>query len=391
MAKAGKRGNGEGSVYQRGDTGKWVASFTYTDPKTGQRKRSESTGATRREAVDKRKARLARIERDQPIKDARIALGDYAVNQWAAVTLDVAPVKPTTRDTYTTLARKHLAARSIGAIGLDRLASPDVERLLGEMRDEGLSDSTVRQVYTVLHKVLATAERDGLVARNVAAAVGRPQVARKEQRYLTSAEVGDMLSAAKGRRYARVLEFIAATGVRRGEALALRWEDVQMSADASAGKARIAGTLSRVGKALVVTDPKSDRSRRTVALPGVALQVLAEEKVAQDAERATAGPEWEETGFVFTTAFGRPVEPRNVLRLMTTAAKAAGLGEGVNVHTLRHSASAELLSAGIPMVEVSRILGHSSITITDSFYGHIHPEGQAEAMEVLGRVRARRS
>ena len=113
---------------------------------------------------------------------------------------------------------------------LDRLRPSDIEALLVAKRAAGLSDSTVRLIYTVCRAVLDIAVRDGVVSRNAAAAVRRPTIKRSEARYLTAVEVGRLLEAAKGDRLQPLIVLMLGTGLRRGEALALHWRDVDLAA-----------------------------------------------------------------------------------------------------------------------------------------------------------------
>jgi integrase len=163
---------------------------------------------------------------------------------------------------YAQLCRKHLEPAPFGAITLDRLRPTDIEALVLKLKDRELSDSTVRSVYTVLRLALDGAVRDGLLARNPAAVVKRPGLARREAKHATAVDVTALLKAADGLRYRDVLLLIAATGMRRGEALALRWSDV----DLDNGPVTVRGTLGRMGGRLVVSEPKTDRSRRTVPM-----------------------------------------------------------------------------------------------------------------------------
>lgn len=155
--------------------------------------------------------------------------------------------------------------------------------------------------------------------------------------------------------------------------MALTWSDV----DLDAAVLRVRGTLGRVAGELVVTEPKTAKSRRVLRLsPGV-VALLRSHRKTQMAERIKAANVWHESGFVFTTENGQPVDPRNLLRALKAAAGRAGL-DGVGVHTLRHSAASALLEQGIGLKTVSEMLGHSSVAITGDVYQHVS-DGAAQA------------
>lgn len=374
----GKRANGEGSVYKRTD-GRWAATLTYVDA-AGATKRQTFYGKTQADVRAKLKEAKGRTEKGAPPKDARVRLGEFT-ERWIATTLAASDRKDTTKQVYAGLARTHVVGGAIGSKTLDRVKPTDVEGMVLALRAAGKSDATVRQVYTVLRAVLDAAVRDGLLGANPAEAVKRPGVARKEAKHLGGEDLRRLLDEGDKGRYGRLLRLLALTGLRRGEALALRWQDV----DLDRGTLRVAGTLSRVNGSLTITEPKTDRSRRSVPLPLHAVEVLRRQKERQDEERwqAAGAKAWTESGLVFTTEAGTPVDPRNALRALRVAAKAAGL-EDVGLHTLRHSAATALLEAGVPLVTVSEILGHSSVAITGDVYGHVSTHGARAAMDVLG-------
>ena len=196
--------------------------------------------------------------------------------------------------------------------------------------------------------------------------------------YLSIAEVASLLEATKKSRYAPLLRLLVATGLRRGEALALRWSDV----DLTNGLLRVRGTLSRANGHLVISEPKTERSRRDVPLSPTTVALLRSVKASQAAERLKAASIWVETGLVFTTERGTAVDPRNALRAIRTAAKALGMS-GVGLHTLRHSFATHMLAAGVPLHTVSELLGHSSVAVTGDVYGHVSTEGARSAVERL--------
>lgn len=365
-----KRANGEGSIYQRKD-GRWCASLVVDG------RRVSFYGKTRTEVRGKLKAATERVEAGAPVKDAKATVGAW-VAQWRETALAASSRKESTKELYEKLSKHHLEPEPFGAITLDRLRPSDIDRLILSLRDEKLSDATVQRIFTVLRSALADAVRDGLIARNPAAKVRRPAVRLKEARHLSTAELSALLKAADGTRYHPLLSLIAATGLRRGEALALQWPDV----DLRAGTLSVRGTLGRIDKKLIVTEPKTAKSRRTLPLSPAVVALLKEQRKRQMNERMHAGSEWHETGHVFTTESGRPVEPRNVYRAVASAAEKAKL-EGVGVHTLRHSAATAWLENGVHLKAVSELLGHASIGITADIYGHVSDETARGAMDVL--------
>ncbi len=166
--------------------------------------------------------------------------------------------------------------------------------------------------------------------------------------------------------------------MRKGEALALRWDDV----DLDAASLRVRGTLARVDGALVVSEPKTAKSRRTLPLSAGVISMLRAHRKAQVAERLRAGNVWTDTGHVFTTDSGLPMDPRNMLRALSTAAAKAGIA-GATVHTLRHSAATAMLEAGVHLKAVSELLGHADIRVTAEVYGPSSDEVARAAMDRL--------
>ncbi len=183
--------------------------------------------------------------------------------------------------------RKHLEPAPFGTIRLDRLKPSDIDAvLLGlRQRDRPLSDSTVFNIYCVLRAGLDSARRDKLIAANPAVKVDRPQVAKKDAHHITAIELAKLLTAAEGLCYRDVLVLIAGTGLRRGEAAALSWLNVNLDGRTI----RVEATLSRVGKELLITEPKTKRSHRTVPLSPAMVALLKTQKARQAAERLRAG------------------------------------------------------------------------------------------------------
>lgn len=374
-----KRANGEGNVRQRAD-GRWEASVSYVDAVTDKRRRTYVYGKTAAEARRELKKVRDRIEGGKPAKDAPDTVASWLA-RWRESSLAASDRKATTKSLYSSLSRKHLETGPIGSKRMDKLKPSDIEALVVELRGKKLADSTVRQVYTVLRQALDVAVRDGLLASNPAAKVKRPGVARTEARYLPAADVARLLEAAKSLRYYVAVVVMAATGLRRGEVVGLLWSDL----DLNKGELMVRHTLSRVDGALVLTEPKTDRSRRRVPLHAGVVTALKGWRKQQVAERLAAGDQWTDTGVVFATEFGTMVDPRNVLRTVELAAAKAGI-EDVGAHTMRHSAAVAWLESGVHIKAAADLLGHSSISITGDLYGHTSDDTARAAVDGLGEV-----
>lgn len=390
-----KNANGEGSIYKRTRDGRpagYVAALTYED-EHGRPQRIRVYGPTRAEAREKLRKARERIESGAPARDAAMPVRAWMAH-WRATTLAASDRKPATRALYENLSRLHLEPEPFGATRLDKLKPSDVEKLILALRAKtkpgrkdadgnesdpvrALSDSTIRSAYTVLRAALDGAVRDGLLARNPAAAVKRPGVERAEAKHLDQGDVTKLLAAAEGSRYYPALVLIAATGLRRGEVLALAWDRVDLDAKVL----KVAATIGRIGGELVISAPKTERSRRTVPLSTAVVELLRKQKAAQAAERLRAGDQWRDSGLVFTTELGRPVDPRNLLRVVEVAAKAAGVK--TDLHTIRHSAAVAWLEAGVHIKAVADLLGHSSVAITGDIYGHTSDDTARAAVDKL--------
>ena len=210
-----------------------------------------------------------------------------------------------------------------------------------------------------------------------------PRVSRPELKVFTPEQAKVFLEALQGERLEPLFTVSVASGLRLGEMLGLRWVDV----DLESGTVRVHQALQRVGKTLRFVEPKSERSRRSVALPSFALEVLNRQQERQRGERLLAGSRWAETRLVFTTTIGTPLDERNVRRVFKAMLEAAGL-PALRIHDLRHTTATLLLTQEVHPRVVMETLGHSQISLTLDTYSHVLPGLQAEAahrmQEALG-------
>jgi integrase len=354
----------------------------HADPITGAPRRTVVYGDTRRVVVDKLKVISTRLDAGKPARDDKMTLNKFT-SAWITSSLAASSRKATTKQLYAGLARNHIIGNEIGTLPMNHIKPTNVERFILQLKAKGLSESTVRQVYTIGRAIGDAAVRDGLLGSNPFALVKRPSLTPREAEFLTPEQVSSLLGAASTSRYRPLFELLVNTGLRRGEALALKWSDV----DLTNAMMRVRGTLSRVDGELQVTDTKTTKSRRSIPLAAPAVATLRAVKTREASDKLRAGNLWSQTGHVFTTELGEPCDPRNALRALSTAAKTVGL-HNVGLHTLRHSAASVMLTNGVPLTVVSQALGHAGIAITADVYGHVSPDVSRSAFDVLASALA---
>jgi integrase len=277
-------------------------------------------------------------------------------------------VRESTYNSYGRVVNGQLVLR-IGRIKLSRLRPDHIRGLYRDMLDAGLATRTVRYAHTLLKRALTQAVMDGLVPRNSAGVVKPPQLKREEIRPLSADQVRALFrSAERADDRLRALYTVAVhTGMRPGELLALRWDDVDL--DAAFPTLQINRALSE-GK---VTRPKSQRSRRRIALSSATVAALKSHRKRQLEEKLRRGGLWQENGLVFPSAVGTPKGQRNLNREFKAAAQLAGLPETVRLYDLRHTCATLLLSRNVHPKYVQELLGHASIALTLDTYSHVLP------------------
>ena len=369
-----RRGNKEGSIHKRKD-GRWacVADMGYSN---GKRRRKYLYGKTRREVQERLTAVQHEIQRGIPVSSDRQTLA-----QFLAVWLEssVRPrVGPKTYVSYEQLVRLHTAP-SLGRHSLRKLEPQHVQSWLNEKLSSGLSPRTVQYLRATLRNALNHAIRWGLVARNVAALADAPRVMRHEVQILDPGQARTFLEAAKGDRLEAL--YSVAVGLRQGEALGLGWSDV----DLDRGLLFVRGSLQRLDGKLRIVEPKSRHSTIAINLPEVCRVALREHRVRQLEERLVAGSRWIDSGLVFTTSIGSPLEGTNVTRYFQTILERAGLPR-IRFHDLRHTCASLLLAQGVQPRMVMETLGHSQISLTMNTYSHVMPAMRKDAADRMDAI-----
>ena len=285
-------------------------------------------------------------------------------------------------------------------VSADDESSPAVVKLddLGtELREVVFSylGGGITLAHAALRSALAEAQRLQLVSINAAALVKVPKPKTQQVQPLTVEQASAFLAVAGKASTRRAVSAALACGLRLGEATGLRWDDV----DLETGELRVRQQLQPVKKGLVLQELKTEKSRRTLTLHDVCVKALKAHRTRQKEERLKSGDRWVDTGLVFTTyrqtkegkgkdmAVGAGLHPRNVLRVLHALLDAVEPRiERRRFHDLRHSAASLLIAAGVELVEVSMLLGHSELRVTADLYSHLQKQTAAKAakhMDVL--------
>lgn len=360
---------GEGSVYRKGSG--WEGS-AYVDGR-----RRSVRGRTMHDARDKLRAMQQRATADVPITGIRLTLAEY-LEYWLSVTEST--VRPGTIRRYREYVRLHTVP-VIGHVRLVDLKPMHLQQLYSERLQAGSSPTTVHHLHRCLHRALAMAERWEQINRNVARLVTPPRVAQHPVEPLTLDEVRRLFDAARASRFEAAFVLAVMTGVRLGELLALRWEDLDLG---DAPTIRVRGSLQRVrGAGLQILEPKTAQSVREVAIGRLAADSLRAHHLRQAEERLAIGMSWLDHGLVFPNRWGNYMNPEWFrAREFTDVLKRAGLRR-IRFHDLRHTFATLQLANNQPLKIVSEMMGHTRTAITQDLYTHVSAAMQRSAAEAL--------
>jgi integrase len=365
-----------GSIVKRGKTYSYVLYLGRDDQG---RKRQKWMGGfrTKREAESALTEALERRRTGTWGDPGRQTVAEFLL-RWLEST------RPSLRDTTAASYEATLTGWVIPRIGAQRLATLDAARLgalYGELSTSGrrdgkggLSARSVRYCHAILSHALGDAVRWGLLPRNPAELVDPPREAKPEMRVWGADEVRRFLAHVADDRLYAMWALLISTGMRRGEACGLRWDDV----DVQRGTVAIRRARVAVGYDVRLSEPKTARGRRLVGIDPVTAAALGAWRKAQLEERLRAGEVWQDGGWVFTDEVGRPLHPQTVTVSFRRHAAAAGLPP-IRLHDLRHTAATLALTAGLHPRVVADRLGHSSTQLTMDTYSHVAEQLQADA------------
>jgi integrase len=277
-------------------------------------------------------------------------------------------VRQRTWERYEQIARVHIKP-TLGRLRLKALTPTHVRRLYRDKLDSGLAPRTVQYIHTTLHKALKDAVADALVQRNVTEGIKAPRPKKKEVNALSADQARTFLSTARGDRFEALYVVAVHCGLREGELLGLRWDDV----DLDAGTLAVRRTLSETKSGQIFEAPKNGKGHN-VRLTSGAIETLKHHRATQNEHRLRLGTLWRDQGLVFPSHKGTTMNAKNLTaRYFKPLLVKAGLPSSVRLHDLRHTCATLLLSRGVHPKFVQELLGHATISITLDIYSHVLP------------------
>ncbi len=377
MAK--KRANGEGSIRKRKD-GRWEGRYTAgRDPVTGKQIFKNVLGKTQGEVREKLKKAIEESGRLDLTK-----AGKYTLGQWMDVWFEnyaQIRVRPSSHQTYKGYIENHIKP-NIGKIPIEKLTSLElqkfyrklltegrVDRIEAENQPKGLSAKTVRNIHQVLSSALDLAVEQKLILVNPALKCALPKVEHREMQTLPAEQLAAFLQEAKNSGVYELYYLDLATGLRRGELLGLKWEDI----DLDQGVIRVRRQVARINGKVQEMPLKTKNAYRSIAISQDAVQMLREMKDKGLGE------------YVFPSPTGGPISPDSVLNMLHRVLQRAGLPP-LRFHDLRHTFATLALQNGVDIKTVSGMLGHFSAGFTLDTYAHVTTAAQKEAANTMGNI-----
>jgi integrase len=385
-----KRGNGEGSIYKRAD-GIWCGQYSLEI--SGKRVRRSIYAKTRKEANDKLQQKLSEVNSGSYVDSTKILLGewmflwlkDFKKNQ----------LKITTYENYMLNYETHIKGSSLESIPLNKLSTSALQRFYNYKLESGRSDGkgalstrTVRYLYILINGALEQACRNGLISINVNKNTVLPSKKKTEFVPLTVVEVKRFLEKAKEDRLYCLFLLETVTGMRKGEILGLKWDDISMEQK----KLRVHNNLcivknnsNKSGESktkLILQDPKTIKSKRTLPLSDYMIQELKKHKNRQNQEKLVYRDVYEDKGMVFARLDGSFINPRELLRRFQNLLSKAGI-EKKRFHDLRHTFASILLNENENPKVIQELLGHANISTTMDIYSHVLDETKVKTVDKL--------
>lgn len=377
-----RRLNGEGTIRQRKDGLYEVRITSKPDPATGKKQRISRYAKTREQALKLRSELQLQYGSNAAVPTS-LTLGEWLPN-W--LELYARPsVRHSTYVSYEGYVRKHLVP-ALGAVPLDKLVPADLQRFyLRKLQEDRLAPKTISNLHACLHRALQQAVKEQMIPSNPCDAVDLPRKEEVEISVLTREQQVKLMQESYRHRYGVFIRLALSTGMRIGEIVGLRWDDI----DFTNRILFVRSTLNRLptvdGESktqLFVGSPKTKNGRRSIPLFDAIISDLADWRKTQEADAQLAQSAYENTGYVVTNEFGKPIEPRTFRDHYIRILKAAGLPH-FTFHALRHTFATRAIEQGMDVKALSKILGHANVGFTLDTYAHLLDDHKRESMMLM--------
>jgi len=366
-----KRGNSEGTIFRK-PNGRWRAQVSING------ERLSLTAGSRAECSQWLRKTLNQIDQGMTFEGRNLTLAEY-LKGWIAVKKNALRIK--TGFQYERLINLYLIP-GLGKVRLKDLNLQVVSRFYERLKNQGIGLSNIRYSHRVLHVALEQAMKDGMIVRNPAHGATVPRTVYKEMRILNDQQVGLFLVAASASRFKILYHLAITTGMRVSELRGLRWSDV----DWIKGAIKVSRQIQDVpGTGSVLGDPKTRSGIRIILLGETSLTALREQKETLRVDEHHAGENWQDHDLIFPSSVGTPFSQSNLQKDFRRVLQSANLPK-IRFHDLRHTAASLMLNHGVPALVVSKILGHSSPSVTLNIYAHSSLDMQSIAVSVMDKI-----
>lgn len=387
MAK--RRGNGEGSITKRKD-GRWQGYATVGyDPESGKPKKKYFYGKSRKEVQQQITETLGKVQTGTYQETSKLK-----VAEWFKIWLEEyqkLSLRTTTYESYEMQGKLHILP-ALGHHYLSKLETCHLQAFYNAQLQDGarldgkkggLSPRTVRYQHTIIHACLEQARKEKKILTNPADSVKLPKDNGKDHRFFDNEQVKKLLATAQDSHYFAAYYLALNTGIRRGELLALRWQDI----DFVEGTVTVCRGLVRTKEGLKFQEPKTKFSKRTIGIGPAVVQVLKAHKKEQAEQRLSVGQVYQDSDLVFCNELGLPLDPRAITRHFERLQEKAGL-EKVNFHALRHTFATLSLQEGTDPRTTQEALGHHKVAFTLDVYSGVTDKMRQEATSKIGNLLA---
>jgi integrase len=365
---ARRRGNNEGCLHQKAN-GSWKAAVML------QGRRLSKTCKTRKEAQEWLRLTFSQIDNGLTFASTKIKLAEYLAD-WLATEKTI--MRQSTWSHYSQLTSAYIIP-NVGKITLRDLRTEHIQKLYNCLGGQGVGAPTIQKIHKLLRSAVGNAAKTGTIPRNPVAFAHPPAGSVSEMKILDDSQVSQFLISIIGHRWEALYYLAIATGMRRGELLGLKWEDIDWLKQTVKVERQI-----RPGDQSF--QPLKTRfSRRTITIGAKTIQVLHDHYERQQKTRKNSGSKWVENSLVFTNTHGGPLCANHMTRVFQELLEACGLPK-IRFHDLRHTAASLMLNNGIPPIVVSRRLGHSKASTTLDVYGHLIDSMQEEAATLMDNL-----